>query len=658
MLDLNINPSLSGTIPRELGNLTALQVLDLDSNPSLSGTIPRELGNLTALQKLVLDSNPSLSGTVPALESCVRLTVMNLYNCSFTELPTSLPTSITHLYLNHNPLNATASALATLLAPMRALRVLDVGFISSRIVLDGADSAATHAFGTRVFRPTGCHVGGACAFVLHMYDDENQPVRHGGVISDLTLALNGSAVPMVDNRDCTFTAAIPRAWIRRKGSYLFQFKHAGVAFTPMATDQNLAAVASDCHNPGGGPCTGLRTVDFNPRDCPDGSHTEPDALTGAECVCKAGFEPYTNTSGTSTSLSCHRSCSDGEGVSHDGSSCVCDCLDTLGFALFCSDPGSFLHSCICVGRTYDRQAHGMLICSTGSWDRTMAAEGPPGARCAPCPTGGCASCENGIATISEGWRLNSTTPAELQEAIQQTGGGRAQFVFSCPYSASDCRPLVLSGAGNNLQCPNNHTGPLCASCATGFSRRGSSDNRCEVCQDTSKYISETFGLTMAWFVTVMVAIALAVCVSVYAVATKLRWLWTAAKPNLRIFLGSAQVLSLLPSVLELVFPPEPKATLSFLAVLVADLREVVRAECWGWNWYDKWLTSVFFAPLVVVLPVLVRFVWRRCSAWKRRQVRSARDAAWVEAMGGLSFVTMLLVRLVALLPHRVGRRSL
>jgi hypothetical protein len=156
----------------------------------------------------------------------------------------------------------------------------------------------------------------------------------------------------------------------------------------------------------------------------------------------------------------------------------------------------------------------------------------------------------------------------------------------------------------------------------------------------------------------MVAIALAVCISVYAVATKLRWLWTASKPNLRIFLGSAQVLSLLPSVLELVFPPEPKATLSFLAVLVADLREVVRAECWGWNWYDKWLTSVVFAPLVVVLPVLVRFVWRRCSAWKRRQVRSARDAAWVEAMGGLSFVTMLLVRLVALLPHRVGRRSL
>jgi hypothetical protein len=30
----------------------------------------------------------------------------------------------------------------------------------------------------------------------------------------------------------------------------------------------------------------------------------------------------------------------------------------------------------------------------------------------------------------------------------------------------------------------------------------------------------------------------------------------------------------------------------------------------------------------------------------------------VEAMGGLSFGTMLLVRLIALLPHRVGKRSL
>eukprot|EP01046_Picozoa_sp_COSAG06_P049156 COSAG06_NODE_7506_length_2480_cov_5.763965_1_plen_455_part_10 len=41
-----------GTIPRELGNLTALQNLNLHSNPSLSGTIPRELGSLTALQNL------------------------------------------------------------------------------------------------------------------------------------------------------------------------------------------------------------------------------------------------------------------------------------------------------------------------------------------------------------------------------------------------------------------------------------------------------------------------------------------------------------------------------------------------------------------------------------------------------------------------------
>ena len=54
---------LSGTIPPELGDLTALTRLDFSGN-QLSGTIPTELGNLTALTRLDLDRN-QLSGTIP-----------------------------------------------------------------------------------------------------------------------------------------------------------------------------------------------------------------------------------------------------------------------------------------------------------------------------------------------------------------------------------------------------------------------------------------------------------------------------------------------------------------------------------------------------------------------------------------------------------------
>eukprot|EP01050_Picozoa_sp_SAG11_P034445 SAG11_NODE_12176_length_717_cov_1.323625_1_plen_79_part_00 len=57
------SPSLSGTIPTEIGSLTQLQTLAQDSNLSLSSTTPIEMGSLTHLQQLYLSSNPSLLRT-------------------------------------------------------------------------------------------------------------------------------------------------------------------------------------------------------------------------------------------------------------------------------------------------------------------------------------------------------------------------------------------------------------------------------------------------------------------------------------------------------------------------------------------------------------------------------------------------------------------
>jgi hypothetical protein len=58
------NHKLSGPIPAELGQLGALTVLCLDNN-ELSGPIPAELGQLGALGCLYLDQN-ELSGAIPA----------------------------------------------------------------------------------------------------------------------------------------------------------------------------------------------------------------------------------------------------------------------------------------------------------------------------------------------------------------------------------------------------------------------------------------------------------------------------------------------------------------------------------------------------------------------------------------------------------------
>ena len=54
------NCQLTGTIPKELSNLTQLTTLDLSAN-NLTGSIPKELGNLTKLQYLYLHTHNSYS---------------------------------------------------------------------------------------------------------------------------------------------------------------------------------------------------------------------------------------------------------------------------------------------------------------------------------------------------------------------------------------------------------------------------------------------------------------------------------------------------------------------------------------------------------------------------------------------------------------------
>ncbi|KAK3261455.1 hypothetical protein CYMTET_29639 [Cymbomonas tetramitiformis] len=85
-----VGSSLTGTLPTELGTLTALTTLSFDEN-SLSGTLPAELGSLTGLTSISVYQN-SFIGSLPAqLGDLTALKTMTLSsNCMTGMLPTEL----------------------------------------------------------------------------------------------------------------------------------------------------------------------------------------------------------------------------------------------------------------------------------------------------------------------------------------------------------------------------------------------------------------------------------------------------------------------------------------------------------------------------------------------------------------------------------------
>jgi Leucine-rich repeat (LRR) protein len=77
------NNQLSGLLPPELGNLAALKTLNLKSN-QFSGSLPSELGNLVALQKLYFQYNQFSGSLPPELGNLVALQLLNLKNNQLT----------------------------------------------------------------------------------------------------------------------------------------------------------------------------------------------------------------------------------------------------------------------------------------------------------------------------------------------------------------------------------------------------------------------------------------------------------------------------------------------------------------------------------------------------------------------------------------------
>ena len=123
-LDLSAR-SLTGTIPPQLGDLTALETLSLDNN-RLTGEVPAALGRLGSLRFLYLYKN-RLTGEVPAeLGNLANLHTLWLFNNELTgNIPSELGdlTNLERLALDHNRLTGSIPGELGSLANLESLRL-------------------------------------------------------------------------------------------------------------------------------------------------------------------------------------------------------------------------------------------------------------------------------------------------------------------------------------------------------------------------------------------------------------------------------------------------------------------------------------------------------------------------------------------------------
>eukprot|EP01046_Picozoa_sp_COSAG06_P008706 COSAG06_NODE_442_length_15715_cov_16.651639_11_plen_1438_part_00 len=637
---------LSGTLPESVGQLRNLVSMCLYST-RLSGTLPASVGQLRSLERIDLH-DAGFSGPLPSLANCISLVSLRLSANGFTRLPPALPPSLTHLYLNANPLNATAAELSVLTATLPSLHALSVGFVSVPMVLEMTSGLPCNGwcYGTRVTPPRDCRVGEACSWELALHDADDEAGLTGGLLTGLALGLDCSCdrgacthqhlsddhnrdgrddlstcsrtTPMSDNRNGTFTATAPADWVASKGPHEVRFFHDGLEFRPTLDDSDDFQAYDSLHS-----------ADYGPRMCPAGSHTEPDAATGAECVCVPGFEP--DAVGTTKQVaSCHRSCSNGTVVTPQGDGCECG-------------KGS-----------YDTEAFGALLCFAGDWADSadsatfaaVSADRAQGLRCSDCPEA-CAVCDSGVPTLRAGWRLNASTSAEFVALMADGVSGRPQYVFRCPSAESEtggCPPLGLQPVEHEeaelqsdmeiaeaamstgqldaaaadveaaerlatvvvdgLQCLGNHTGRMCAPCSAGFFLKASDDS-CVSCTVPEASASSVLSVVLSGLLLMGGAAAL------WRNHRRIRRVKAEFSTNLKIVLGLMQVLVLLKDTLSLVFPSEPREMLSMAAVFTADFQGLMNLECSGWSWEGRWAMSVFGVPLLGALGVVTQYLWHR-----------------------------------------------
>jgi hypothetical protein len=255
--------------------------------------------------------------------------------------------------------------------------------------------------------------------------------------------------------------------------------------------------------------------------------------------------------------------------------------------------------------------------------------------CADCPSE-CATCSNGRAELQSGWRLSGQTVEELELQLAKARDGHALVAFRCPSATlkrSACPATLLSPPASTLPtnesitCASNHTGRLCAVCAKGFY---SKDDSCRLCSANAP--SHEFLAIGCIGGLVVLLVYQKHRLEQSRIVQRIILIHDEIKICIKIMLGMAQVLALIRSVLDIVFPPNPTVALSYTTFATLDIRAMLGINCM--SWYHEWLLSVVVLPCGVGIVVAIRYIWQKTT--------TSRAEARASAVRALFFAVMLI----------------